>query len=111
VRDYRLLAESAELTTTFGRHRYPPWGAHGGQPGSTNGVAVFPHASAEPTLWRGKVARHPLRRGDVARLVTGTGGGYGDPRRRAPERVRQDVRDGLLTPEQAARIYGWTEIG
>ena len=111
VRDYRLLAESAELTTTFGRHRYPPWGAHGGQPGSTNGVAVFPHGATAPALWRGKVARYPLRRGDVARLITGTGGGYGDPSRRAPARVRQDVRDGLLTREQAARIYGWTENG
>jgi N-methylhydantoinase B len=72
-------------------------------------VAVIPQGAVEPALWRGKVARYPLRRGDVARLVTGAGGGYGDPRRRAPERVREDVRDGLLTPEQAGRIYGWSD--
>jgi N-methylhydantoinase B len=106
VRDYRVLSESAQLTTTFGRHKYPPWGAAGGGPGSPNGVAVIPDGESEPVVWKGKLARYPLKRGDVARMVTGVGGGYGDPARRDPDAVRQDVRSEFLSLEQAQEIYG-----
>jgi N-methylhydantoinase B len=106
VRDYRLLCEKAELTTTFGRHHYPPWGGAGGEEGSPNGVAVIPVGKDEPVVWRGKLARYPLRRGDVARLVTSVGGGYGDPLSRDLAFVRQDVRDELLTVADARRLYG-----
>ena len=34
------------------------------------------------------------------------GGGYGDPAEREPERVAEDVRDGLITAEDARRDYG-----
>jgi N-methylhydantoinase B len=57
-------------------------------------------------VWKGKLARYPLKRGDVARMVTGVGGGYGDPARRDPGAVRQDVRNEFLSVEQAREIYG-----
>jgi N-methylhydantoinase B len=106
VRDYRLLNETAQLTTTFGRHKFPPWGASGGRDGSPNGVAVIPAGHVEPAVWKGKLARYPLRRGDVVRLVTGVGGGCGDPRARDRAAVREDVRNGFLTAEQARGVYG-----
>ena len=34
------------------------------------------------------------------------GGGYGDPAGREPERVAEDVRDGLITADDARRDYG-----
>jgi N-methylhydantoinase B len=106
VRDYRILSDEAELTTTFGRHRYPPWGAAGGQDGSPNGVAIILSGQAEPLVWRGKLARYPLRRDDVARMVTGVGGGYGDPLGRDPQLVQIDVQNELLTVSDACRLYG-----
>ncbi len=106
VRDYRILCEEATLTTTFGRHRYPPWASGGGQDGSINSAAVFPQGSDKPSVWRGKLARHPLRKGDLARLITGTGGGHGDPHDRPVERVREDVRNGQVTLQQAEEHYG-----
>lgn len=106
IRDYRLLAEEALLTTTFGRHKYPPWGANGGSHGSPNGVQVFTGQQAEPVLWRGKIARHVLRRGDVARLVTAVGGGYGPPHKRPVAAVVDDVKNGYVSLETAATVYG-----
>jgi len=106
VRDYRILAESAAVTTTFGRHRRPPWGVAGGSDGSVNGVQIFRGASERAELWAGKLARLPLARGDLVRLVTGTGGGYGLPSDREPERVRRDVLDGFLSREAALDTYG-----
>ena len=39
-------------------------------------------------------------------LATPGGGGLGDPRARSPEKVREDVLDGYVTVEGAARGYG-----
>ncbi len=42
-------------------------------------------------------------------MATPGGGGLGDPRRRAREKVREDVLDGYVTAEAAAREYGMEE--
>lgn len=105
VREYRILCEEALLTVAWGRHQFPPWGAAGGRAGSPNYVQVVregrPHA--QPF---GKVSRMPLRRGDLVRLVTGSGGGYGDPREREPALVAEDLRDEIITRGEAAEVYG-----
>ena len=43
---------------------------------------------------------------DVVRVVTASGGGFGDPAKRDPQAVQQDVRNGFLSTEQAGEIYG-----
>jgi len=105
VREYRILSEEALLTVAFGRHRFPPWAVGGGREGSCNYVEVVPaDGSASRTF--GKAASLPLRKGDLVRLVTGTGGGVGDPREREPERVALDVADGLISEREARESYG-----
>jgi N-methylhydantoinase B len=104
VREYRILADDAVLTVAWGRHLVPPWGAAGGRPGSVNYVEVVrADGHREPPF--GKAARFPLRRGDLVRLVTGTGGGYGDPSEREPARVREDLRAGLVSAREATETY------
>ena len=104
VRDYRITAEEAYLTTTFGRHRYLPWGIDGGRQGTANCVQIL-HEDGRREVF-GKTARYRLKKGEVARLVTGTGGGWGDPSERSVERVVDDVRNGYVSVEQAERDYG-----
>lgn len=103
VRDYRITSEWAGVTATFGRHIYRPWGMAGGQSGSPNYVE-FIHADGQRRTF-GKCARYMLKRGEVARLHTGTGGGYGLSSRRPLESVREDVKNGYITREQAAHDY------
>ena len=105
VREYRVLSDEALLTVAWGRHLFPPWGAAGGRPGSPNYVQVIRADGAAGERF-GKGSRLPLRRGDLVRLVTGTGGGYGDPSERDRALVAADLRDGLITPEEAADVYG-----
>jgi N-methylhydantoinase B len=103
VREYRMLSDGS-LTVGFGRHLAPPWGTDGGRDGSPNYVEVV---SADGGTDRfGKVARRPLRTGDLVRLVTGTGGGHGDPRARDPDDVASDLADGIITEHDAREIYG-----
>jgi N-methylhydantoinase B len=104
IRDYRSAVDEITLTATFGRHKYVPWGIEGGQRGSPNAVRIF-HADGREVVV-GKCARYPLKRGEVARLITGTGGGWGPPLERSVDEVVEDVRDGYVSVEQAERDYG-----
>ncbi len=108
VREYRILCAQAELTATFGRHRFPPWGYAGGADGSPNAIEVYPHGGSaeQPTIRAGKLARYRLQRNDRVRLITGVGGGYGDPLAREVRRVWEDVRNGFFEPEEATRLFG-----
>jgi N-methylhydantoinase B len=105
VRDYRAAVDGGiTITATFGRHKYLPWGTAGGRDGSRNAVHLH-HADGREVVV-GKCARYFLARGEVARLITGTGGGWGDPLERPVEEVVEDVKDGYVTLDQAARDYG-----
>jgi N-methylhydantoinase B len=104
IRDYRITAEAAYVTGTFGRFKYWPWGMKNGQNGSPNYMEMIHQDGSSKAF--GKTAQYRLCRGEVARMVTGTGGGYGDPYKRPTEEIVADVRNGYVTPEMAERDYG-----
>lgn len=103
-RDYRITADEASVTGTFGRYKYLPWGMKGGHEGSPNYMEMI-HLDGRREVF-GKVAQYKLKRGEVARMATGTGGGYGDPSKRPEAEVIADVRNGYITEEQAEQDYG-----
>ena len=47
-----------------------------------------------------------LKRGDLIRVMTAGGGGWGDPLERPAENVLDDVQDGFVSRESAFRDYG-----
>ena len=51
--------------------------------------------------------RPTVDEGDVIRIRTGNGGGFGDPRDRSRAAVEADVRNGLLSAERAREVYGY----
>lgn len=104
VRSYRAVADEIFVTATCGRHKYVPWGVGGGADGSRNEVR-FLHADGRVVVL-GKTARYRLAKGEIVQIVTGTGGGFGNPRERPVEAVVEDVRDGYLSLGQAERGYG-----
>ena len=52
-----------------------------------------------------QIAARKLREGDVVRLATGGGGGFGPAIDRDPQHVAADVRNELVTIEQAQQLY------
>ncbi len=104
VKDYRVLSREASFTASFGRAKFAPWGLLGGDKGSCNRAAVI--SEGKPPEWRGKIAARKLQKGDVVRLATGGGGGFGPAIERDPAAVQADVRNELLTLEQAQATYG-----
>ena len=105
VLDYRILSEYGDLTIIFGRYKTPPWGMNGGRTGSGNYSVIVRGEDVSAPF--GSAARLRARTGDVVRLVTGTGGGYGDPLARPREKVAEDLKNGYITLDQARRDYGF----
>lgn len=102
--DYRILAEDWWLTMAYTRTETGPWGLEGGLEGSTNFVEVV-KANGETTRHAACTAI-PLGVNDVVKVYTATGGGYGDPKKRARERVLEDIKNGYVSKERAKEIYG-----
>ena len=104
VKDYRVLSREANFTASFGRAKFPPWGLLGGSARTCNRASIL-RAGAPPES-HGKFASRKLRAGDVIRLATGGGGGFGRAIDRDPAAVQADVRNDLLTVEKAQELYG-----
>lgn len=104
VREYRILDTASVIAYgSMGGSRRRPWGHAGGGEGSVNYIEYLVDGDR---IRCGRMSRIDLAPGDLVCMVTGQGGGYGDPFEREPERVLTDVRDGLVTPEAAEQIYG-----
>lgn len=107
IRSYQTMNENQKLTATFGRHQSSPWGFNGGHEGSSNYIEIVKTDGTVAGPY-GKCARYELEKGDVVRLVTGTGGGYGHPYQRPVEKVLSDVKNGYISGQHAEEIYGVT---
>lgn len=106
-RDLRVLNDKASLSVLADKCVIPPFGVSSGKGGAANRFVVLRDGrEIEPSPVPGKVGDFPLRRGDVVRIETAGGGGYGDPTRRDPGKVQADVVLGYLTTDQARRRYG-----
>ena len=86
------------------RFRFQPWGVAGGACGSAASAVLNPGRNTEKEI--GRIDVLEMERGDLLRMITPSGGGYGDPFARDPARVLDEVLDGLLSVEQARARYG-----
>ncbi len=88
------------LLCNFERVHHPACGRSGGRPGAAGVVTL---RSGRPIRPKGRQTVPPR---DAICLQLPGGGGFGDPHARDPQHVGEDVRDGLITAEQARRDYG-----
>jgi N-methylhydantoinase B len=98
------LVEGQWSLTDMGRRQYPPWGIEGGKPGAPE--ATLMKLPAETAFQPVSVVRHMVPAGTRAVIATAGGGGWGDPLQRDPQLVKEDVVDGFVSVESAARDYG-----
>lgn len=104
VRDVRMLAPGV-LSTRMDNVRFPCWGANGGMAGRTGAFIVNPDTPRErsvPTI--GDDIQ--LEAGDLLRILSVGGGGWGDPFERPAELVVQDVQRHFVTLDGARADYG-----
>jgi N-methylhydantoinase B len=83
---------------------HPAQGLLGGKAGQPVSIELLNRDASLP-----KKGRSVLQPGDKVRLRYAGGGGYGDQKRRDREAVARDLRDGVISRDQAVAIYGYAE--
>jgi N-methylhydantoinase B len=94
------------LTTRIDRMHCKPWGLAGGFDAAGNGIAIRRKNEWQTDMPNAKVFNVRLERGDAYKMLSGGGGGFGDPHERDAERVAEDVREGYVSAEAARALYG-----
>jgi N-methylhydantoinase B len=99
------MLEDAHFMSIADRSILACWGVRGGRAGRPFSVTVDPggpHERAVDAL----ADAEPVRAGEVIRIRTTGGGGWGDPLDRDPALVVRDVRWQKVSPEAALADYG-----
>jgi N-methylhydantoinase B len=101
--DVVLRNDTGHPVVTLGmgnRTMFPARGMFGGGDGALRVHAI----DGKPVHAKG---RNELAPGQRMRIVEAGGGGFGDPRARAPAAVAEDVAQGFVSLKAAREIYGW----
>jgi N-methylhydantoinase B len=94
------------VNTQIDRAHCRPWGLGGGDDGQGNSVALRIDGAWKTDFPNAKVLVAQVKAGDAFRLRSGGGGGYGSPLTRPVDDVRNDVRQGYVSVEDAEGLYG-----
>ena len=105
IREIEVLAEKATIAIRVDGAESPAWGVGGGINGGAGRAIVNPGHNNERQL-DPLSDGNELFRGDIMRLETGGGGGWGHPFDREPEQVLADVRGGFVSQAMAEQQYG-----
>jgi N-methylhydantoinase B len=104
IRDVVFTKDGGRVSVEGDGHKFQPWGIFDGKSGTPGGLVLNPGAPDEQQL-PSKISDRRCKAGDTFRSISPCGGGYGDPLTRDPEKVLEDVLDGLISRE-SARVYG-----
>lgn len=80
-----------DFSAMFDRVSAPPRGRDGGEPGAPGGVALDDGTKLRPKGWQHVPAGQRLV------LELPGGGGFGDPAKRSPDAMAEDIRKGYVT--------------
>jgi N-methylhydantoinase B len=102
---YTVGYDEATLSVIAERGIVAPDGLFGGLAGGTF-KSVVERSDGNRVAVPSKGEYLVVHRGDRVSIRPAAGGGYGDPLEREAERVLEDVRDGYVSAEAAASLYG-----
>ena len=105
-REWRIDCPTAQLSTNLDRFKFPPFGLDGGLPASLSTLTLI--RDGKKQALPSKVTNLMVRKGDIVRLETSGGGGFGSPTLRPRELIERDVRYGYVSAEAAAAVFGYT---
>ena len=104
VREFEYLDDGGASIEGEG-HKFAPWGFRGGMDGGSASLRLD-RVDGNGGDLPSKVPHTAVQAGDKFVCVGPAGGGYGDPLRRDPQLVLEDVTDELISINTAAKEYG-----
>jgi N-methylhydantoinase B len=106
VRAYKALSGGMIFTIVAERARHQPWGLEGGRPGRGTEVLVVRRGRGQSVDVKSTIR---LNAGDVVEVRTAGGGGFGRPGERSAQALKEDLRNGLVTPKFVKEEYEVTD--
>lgn len=97
--------EDSVMSVCCDRSRAVTWGIKGGLPSIPHGNWLNPGTEKEQFLGA-FFSNVPVKSGDSFTRPSAGGGGIGDPLKRNPEKVLEDVIDGYVSVQRAEKDYG-----
>jgi N-methylhydantoinase B len=106
IRSYQALANDITVTVLADRGRNKPQGLYGGGPGARTEVTLYRMARRNTRKIKLPVkVTVLLQKGDTIEIKTAGGGGYGKPESRDKSRVRDDIRNGIISRSYVKRAH------
>jgi N-methylhydantoinase B len=99
------MGDAATITVRgLNRFQLNPWGVNGGEIGRTGEAIVNPGTDKQASI--GKVVVLTMEHGDVLRLNSPSGAGFGDPLDRDVKAIQTEVDAEMLSVDRARDTYG-----
>ncbi|MFX0183558.1 MAG: hydantoinase B/oxoprolinase family protein [Candidatus Hodarchaeota archaeon] len=87
------------------RHKIPPWGLMEGSSGECGSFTLNPETKNEQII-NSKISNLLIKKGDILRITTAGGGGFGPAIMRDPNLVLKDYLLGKISEKEAREGYG-----
>jgi N-methylhydantoinase B len=104
-RTYKMTDNALYVHRTGTYHVNPPWGIDGGLPGGLSIYKIVRSNGREENV-SSRAGEYELNPGDSVVVERPGGGGCGDPKKRDPKLVMDDVLNGYVSIEAANSLYG-----
>ena len=102
LREYEILNDDTYTYCNIGRSVAKPWGINGANEGTNNYMIITSNGKEK------RVTRIPstkLKKGDTLKIVTGSGGGFGNPTERKRENILTDIENDFISRDVAQKVY------
>jgi len=103
-RDFEFPYDACTFTILSDGRKFAPWGLAGGLPGACAKFVLDPEGAAQDLP--SKITLTVPKGGRVSVRTPG-GGGFGDPRARDTDAVREDLRNDYISETSARENYGF----
>ena len=102
---YKVGGKDTKLVTFGDGDVEPAFGLFDGKEGTLNKIELwYPDGNKYVATTKDLIENVPPE--TIVAQEAGGGGGFGNPRERPPEKVQEEVKNGIISVEQAKEIYG-----
>ncbi len=106
VTEFEIGSEDTQLVTFGDGDFEPAFGLFGGE-GSILNIIELTYPDGTKVMPKNKDLIKGVPKGTFYHQIAGGGGGYGDPKKRNRKKLAEEVRNGIISSEQARNAYGY----
>ncbi len=108
--EFIIGSEDTQLVTFGDGDFEPAFGLFGGHGSILNSIELT-YPDGTRVVPRNKDLIQKVPKGTRYHQIAGGGGGYGDPKLRDRAKLREEVRNGVISPQAARTVYGLDDDG